>query len=297
MMDPADIRRHLAAYADGELVGPERIAVEAHLRRHPDDVAPVRRWRELRGMVGRMLLNEPVPAGLAERVRAGLAAGRIQARPRWRVYRLGLPGLAVAAAILLAVVVVPRGAEASRPIATEGFAGIYRRCALTHHHDTLGVRGGSSWAEFQPPCDRAALARLRQAAAFPCHPADLSTCGAYHLNGACECAPNPDVRVVHAYFLRTEPDARVISAFVVDQRVRLCTAGGEPCPACTAGQRRYCSGYDGEVTVVAWVSGNRSYVLAGQVDERELVRMADSVAVAALLEAMEQGVVAFAHNR
>lgn len=257
-MTPSEARDLIPAYADGELDAARRTALEGHLAADPGLRAEVQHWQALRRCAQRGISATTVPDGLAERVRARLRAKADVPRRRPRVYRLGLSGLAAAAALVAGVTLWPRGAVA-RPVEARGFADIHRVCALLNHHDTLGVRGGQAQADFAPTDGGVAVARLRTRAAMTGAVPDLSRRG-LQLVGACTCSPCPELRVVHAYF-RSE-QGEIISVFAADGPIALCAAG-RVCPCCTHGERRYRSSCEGEVSVVCATVNNSSFVLVG----------------------------------
>lgn len=266
-MSPADLHQHLAAYADEQLDPNLRGQIETHLADHPADRSEVDRLRALRRSVHRTLNADPVSDTLADRIRAGL-----HARPRAkmvRLYRIGLPGLAVAAAAVLAFSLWPRGAVAT-PVEAAGFVNIYRLCAVSHRHDEYGVRG----AKF-PGC----LTRLQERSGFNCCMPDLSTFGPYEIDGACHCAPVDDIRVVHAFFRRADAPNAVVSIFAVDRRIELMNHG-TACAALRSAKRSFRTATDGDVTLIGWSDGNRSFVLVGQQKQSELERLAEDAAVA-----------------
>ncbi|MEW6198724.1 MAG: zf-HC2 domain-containing protein [Planctomycetota bacterium] len=257
-MTPSEARDLIPAYADGELDAARRNALEGHLAADCDLRLEVQRWQGLRRCTQRGISTTTVPDGLAERVRARLRAEAGRPRYHPRVYRLGLSGLAAAAALVAGVTLWPRGAVA-RPVEARGFADIHRVCALLNHHDTLGVRGGQAQADFAPTDGGVAVARLRTRAAMTGAVPDLSRRG-LQLAGACTCSPCPELRVVHAYF-RSE-QGEIISVFAADGPIALCAAG-RVCPCCTHGERRYRSSCEGEVSVVCATVNNSSFVLVG----------------------------------
>ena len=267
-MTPRDVRQHLAAYADGELPPEARAAIEAALAATPELPAEMARWQALRRALGRTVQSEIVPAGLAGRVRAGLAADDSpSAVPRFgRVYRLGLAGLSAAAVLILALFVWPRDAQATS-LDVRGLAKIHRACAQDHRHDTLGVRGCAP---------RVACQKIKARTGFAGDVPDVSACGEYDLDGACQCSPARGVRAIHIAYRSKQAPERVLSVFAVERALELATAGG-PCPNCTCGQRNYRRGTDADVTLVGWHQNGRSYVLVGPLSEPELVRLADQL--------------------
>ncbi len=269
-MNTSEFQRNLPDYADGELDPELRAEVEARLEDDPQGRAEVERWRALRRCAGRALNSEPVPAGLQERVQTAL---RRRPARHPRVYRLGLPGLAVAAAITLAFFLWPQGVAATSVKACD-FASIHRKCALEHRHDSFNVRGGV----FPQVLDK-----LTEGAGFACCVPNVTACGGYRLDGACRCSPCKDVRVVHVYFRSDDPSQQVVSAFAIDCRVNLCSANGSACPGCEHGQRHYHGGLDGDIAIVCWDEGNQSCVLAaGGMEPQKLVQFAQGVPVAQL---------------
>ena len=266
-MNPSELRKHLPTYADGELEPALRERIESLLESDPASRAELQRWQALRHCAHRAIAEEPLPAGLAELVRNRLAARRRPATGR--ILRLGLPGLAAAAAIVLAVTFWPRGAQAT-PVEAHGFADVYRTCAVAHRHDTFDVRD-------KVPAD--VMAQLREEAAFICNVPDATKCG-FHVDGACECFHGDEgIRVVHVYFRCNKDDTKVISAFATDRRVDMCSEGCQ-CPECAAGRRHYHVAHDDDVTLLAWTDDDRSYVVCSDMNEKTLVRMVDTMEIA-----------------
>lgn len=286
MMDPAGIKARLAEYADGELDPELRAEIEAYLRQDAESRAEVERWQALRAGVRGVLSRETVPTDLAARVRARLAeaaskpadsAPRIRAR-RW--YRLGLPGMAMAAVILLALVMRPTGAQATTVRAAD-FANVYRRCAVAHHHDTLEVRAGVTWEEFHKSKQCGCAASLAKRAAFACSVPDLAADRSYLLEGACECSPSKEFRVVHAYFRCASGPRNVVSVFATDRRIELCADTGKPGRQCTCGCRHYHAAKSDNVTLICWEHDARSYVMCcGLLTEPQLIELADGLGLA-----------------
>jgi len=266
-MNSSEIHKHLAEYADGELDPAHRAEIEAHLAQDADSRAEVARWQALRQSTHRALVSEPVPRGLEDRIRANLRASR-RVRGR-RLYYFGLPGLGVAAAVVLALFLWPRGGAAATNVPVSGFASVYRHCALEHRHDTLNVRGDAgckTLSELQ--------ADTPLAAGLP----DLPSHG-YRLDGACWCGP-PEckqcgARVLHAYFRRSDDPNDVVSAFVISCPIKLCSCNGKPCPGCRRGAAEFRDGTDGDVSLVCWTCQSVSYVLAGRMPQEKLARLAD----------------------
>ncbi len=267
-MTPAEVRQHLAAYADGELPPAVRAEVETALAAAPKLRAEAARWQALRRAVGRTVQSEMVPAELAERIRAGLAANGATppVHPHGRVHRLGLAGLSAAAVLALALFIWPRGAQATS-LDVRGLAKIHRTCAQEHRHDTLRVRGCAPGTACQ---------KIKARAGFAGDVPDATACGEYSLDGACQCSPARGVRAVHIYYRSKQAPERVLSVFAVDRGLELATPGG-PCPRCNCGQRSYRRGTDAGVTLVGWQQDGRSYVLVGPLPEPELVRLADQM--------------------
>ena len=276
-MNRTEARKHLTAYADGELEPELRRQVAAHLETDAESRAEVERWRALRRGIHGVLAREAAPAGLEARVRQRLAPRRR------RIYTLGVPGLA-AAAIALALVFWPRAAAATA-VEAAGFARIHRSCALERRHDSLAVR------DVQPV---AALARLKQEFAFSVCLPDLSGAG-YRLDGACGCGPSSDMRTVHAFYRSAAAPDNVVSVFSIRGKIQLCTCGA-PCADCNCGQRHYHGGADGDVNVVTWDEGPCSYVFCGRLRQDALVRLADGVRLARLPRPTDDPGAVLAHR-
>ncbi len=274
-MNDADFREQLADFADGELGADVRARIEAHLRGHPEDGEIVGRWQALRRAGKRVVEREPVPGDLSDRIRGRLSAERKRpvesAAHRPRVLRLGMFGLAAAAAVVLAFTLWPRESAATS-VEADSFANIYRNCAVAHRHDTFAVRAAL-------PAN--AIAGLREKAEFACRVPDLGGHG-YHLDGACNCSPCENVRVVHAYY-RLDASAgvgnsgdAVLSVFSLDHPVALCK-NGKPCTACPHGNQDFRLATDGQVHLVTWKEGQRSFVVCGEVSHEELSELAEEI--------------------
>jgi hypothetical protein len=266
-MSPSDLRRHLAAYADGGLDPELRAAVEAHLAANPADQAEVEGWQALRRCARRVVSGTPVPPGLTDRIHARLRAGRPVISRSRRIYGIGLSGLAIAAVVILAVVFWPGATR----VEAAGFASVHRRCAVTNRHDAFDLRQA---------VPAQALAELKKKAALACGVPDISQCG-FHVDGACRCPPCQEVGAVHLYFRCNRNESRVVSVFIVDRRIELCQHGSD-CPACSKGERPYHSATDGDVRLICWEDQDRSYVLAGPVAEQDLMKIADDLEMARL---------------
>lgn len=277
-MNPADLRTHLAAYADGELASPALEEVEAHLAKDAGARAEVQKWQALRHSANRAVTNEPVPAELEARIRAGLRKSAPRRSPR--IYRLGYSGLAVAAAVALAFFIWPAGAAATSVKAC-GFAKVYRACAIKKHHDTLNARAGLEWDVFAKLDQNGSFENVRQNADFTCALPDLCTTGTYRLEGGCQCAPADGIRVVHAYFRCTAEPFNVVSVFAVDKRIQLCGEDGSACPGCKAHGREYHTAKDGNVTLVAWDHNDHSYVMCcGRLTREQIIDLSNRLDVA-----------------
>lgn len=94
----------LAAYFDGELAGPDRVAVEAWLATHPDGRAEVEALRQLHAHYDALPVPEPSP----ERWDAAYAAveARLVAPRRNWTWAVVVAGLAAA---VVGVLLLPRG--------------------------------------------------------------------------------------------------------------------------------------------------------------------------------------------
>ncbi len=270
-MTTAEIRNKLADYAAGGLETAERAAIEAALAHDPALRAELQRWQALRAAIGRTLADGAVPAGLADRVRSRLR-GRSAAGSRRRRWVVGLSfsGMAAAAVVTLAFLVWPQTAGATSVEATR-FASAFRRCALGQCHNTLAVKPGGE----------AGSAQLLRCASFECPLPDLTHDGEYVLAGACQCPPDQRVKVVHAIYRSRSPGGDVVSVFAVDRPIALC-ARGKQCAHCPCGSaRRYREAVDGDVTILSWDEGGRTFVAAARMPRAELTHLLDGVKLTA----------------
>lgn len=227
--------------------------------------AEAERWQAVRRCVKRVLDGTPVPAGLAARVRSRLY------RPpaRWwpRLAALGLPGLGLAAGVALALVFWPAGAVAS--VEAGGLAAVFRRCAVERRHDAYGLRAVL-------PAE--ALQQLRQRAALAGGVPDVTACG-FHVDGACNCGPGGPGSALHVYFRCDQSDRRVVSVFVLERPLRLCSRGCA-CAGCAPGGRSYRQAVDGDVTVLSWNEGGRGYAVCARMGAEELAGLLERAGTA-----------------
>jgi anti-sigma factor RsiW len=111
-------KERIHALLDGELPSPAALEVESHVRACPSCAAAYGRLRSLRSALRSEVLAFAPPAGLADRVRAGMAAAR---RPGGR--RFVSPLLALAASLLLGVAIgrflLPASRELSAPLSVQ----------------------------------------------------------------------------------------------------------------------------------------------------------------------------------
>ncbi len=272
-MKQSELQRLLANYADGEVDAQVRADISLHLKGHPEDREAVRRWRGLRRAAHRALNSEAVPAELSKRVR-----GRLRGAPQnpvARIYRLGFPGMAAAAAVLLAVWIWPQGAAATS-VEANYFARHHYESALKIHRDSLDTRHGMSYEDFvalQRGADRAAI---WQNASFRCAVPDLEWCD-YVLHGASEYVPANRAHVVHAYFRCKSAGGAVLSMFVIDRCVRVCQDGKNAC-RCSHGERAYHKAQARGINIISWHENGKTYVLCcGIAEPDELVELADGI--------------------
>jgi hypothetical protein len=267
-----ELRKHLTAYADGELPAELRAKIEALLAADPAAQAEVRWWQDLRRGVRRVLEAEAVPAGLSAAVGA-----RLRPRPRFTrswTFRLGVPGAAAAAILLVVFFLVPRAETTPlTPLTPSSLIRIHDSCAVQGRHDTLGVR--AEHASASPRC-------VKGRAKFACGVPDVSGCGKFRIDGACECSPRPDVRVVHTYFRSDVEPNVIVSAFSVDRPIRFCGSDGSQCRCKPSKVRRYEEGVRENVALLCWQERDRSYVLLARIPAQQLASLADGLQLAAL---------------
>jgi hypothetical protein len=276
-MTPSEIHDKLAAYADGELDPQTRAEIEAALAADPQLRDACNRWRDLRTRVNHVLQAEPVPAGLADRICAGLREQAAAARPVPRIYRLGVPALAAAAVLMLAYVFWPRTPH----IRANYFAEHHLADAVTRHADSLGVRGGVPWDLFKDVDESGSFDTLVRNVSFKCDVPDLGRFD-YRLKGACEYCEH-DLRVVHAYY-RCFADAapgNLVSLFVVDRPIELCCESGHASPCVEVNGHKYFASKFRKCTVVAWVDGHQTFIACcGIATKQQLIDLAESLRVA-----------------
>lgn len=274
-MNCSQAKSHLEVFADGELTGNLQQAVDAHVSTCTTCGDVVGRLQALRRCARRSLEGVAIPAGLADRVVAGLGGARRKAQYRTRA----LVPLAMAAAVLLGVFLWtnPSGTTDTSPplialtVTPADFARIYRNCALDYNHDSEEAKG---------QCPESTRERLSKTLAFRPLMPDLSN-RHFRLAGACRCAPMRDAGALHAYYTTDDPTPTTISFFTLDQPVRL--VGGVPMLAERRLRRSYVQGADDCVNVVTWGEGGASYAVCGLLSAPELCDLAESVNVARLL--------------
>lgn len=273
-MNCSQAKSHLEVFADGELTGNLQQAVEAHVSTCTACRDVVGRLQALRRCARRSLEAVAIPAGLADRVVAGLGGARRKAQYRtW-----ALVPLATAAAVLLGVFLWsnPSGTtNTGQPlialkVTPADFAGVYRNCALDLHHD-------SEQAKNEAPAS--VRERLSKTLAFRPLIPDLSN-RRFRLAGACRDMPMREADALHAYYITDDPTPTTISFFTLNQPVQL--VGGVPMPATRKLRRSYVQGADDCVNVVTWHEGRSSYAVCGLLSARELCDLAESVDVAGL---------------
>ncbi len=278
MTNCSDMRRHLAIYADGELAAELYPAVEAHLAECQKCRTEVERWQVLRRCAQRAIASEVLPPGLEQRLRQRLRSQSQTARRR--LIRFVVPGLAAAAVIVVAVLrYVPGGgggsvALAAVDVSAEDFARVYRKCAVARHHDSHNCRGMSA---------QGARELLARELGFKPLVADLSAHG-YVLEGACECFPVHEVRVIHVHYRSQDTQAQVVSLFSADRRLRL-KACSRCRGKCSHGQaeRSYEVAQAGDVNVLKWNEQQGSFALCSQMEQEQLLELAGSVDFARFL--------------
>jgi anti-sigma factor RsiW len=293
MTHETDIHRLLAEYADGELSAEQRAQVEALLREQPEYATAVERWRALRRSAGRAVHEAAVPAGLAERIRSGLAEAEQPAAahgggPIIRLYRFGAFGLAAAAVLMIAVFMRPDNAGAADGVTVEarGFADVYRNCALQHQHDIFNLNNVTP---------NVRLATLEDRAAVAYDIPDLAKAG-FHVAGACKCPPKPDLPALHVHFRTNEAPPRVVSVFVIDCKMVMCE-DGRPCDRCPHGCRKYLTARQDDLALLSLKYQDHSFVFCGQMPAHELTTLVDDLHVAQLDALREQAHVLAAAER
>lgn len=258
----ADWKGQLAIYADGELDPDRRHELERHLAADDESRRVVERWQALRNAANRVLIAEPIPAGLHERVLDRMRAA--QTAHRYRTYKL-LATFAAAAVIVFAVLSWPdRVAATTVPV--EDFAKIYDHCAVRHGHNSYHACQ-ASYGLLQKKLRHDVNRKVR----LP----NLAPHG-FQISGACKCGPDK-CHSVHVYYVNDTTPRRVISFFAVDRPIHLAC----PCDrkqVCT-GRCTYQSTSVGEVVLLKWDEARTSYLLCGHVGQDELLALADAIRV------------------
>lgn len=293
-MNRSEIGSYLEAYADGELTGAELRRVEAHLAQNPADHAIIDRWRAVRAAAQRGFESEPIPFGLHGRMRDALARD-VEDRGIIRLWPTLGAVAAAAAAIALAFVFGvpgfrsdawnPAGVPVTPVVAAGDLATIYKVSACREKIDCFHVAGMNA---------KEAEATIAAKVPFGVHIPDLSGLG-YRLAGASDCPLKMNIPAVHVYYDRSAADTPqatdpqdVVSFFPMKGRVkvtecsRTCAPGG-----CNKHPKRHysvASNVD-HVTILVWHECAASYAVASALQEDDLVRLVDSVDVAALMPA------------
>jgi len=255
-----------------------RAPVEAHLAECQKCRTEVERWQALRRCAQRAVASEALPAGLEQRLRQRLHTQSRTARRR--LFTFVGTGLAAAAVIMVALLLyLPGGgggavALAAIDVSAEDFAQIYRKCAMAGHRDSHNCRGMSA---------QDATEFLARELGFKPLVADLSAHG-YVLEGACECFPVRDVRMIHVRYRSQDTQDQFVSLFSANRRIRL-----KACSRCRGkcghgqAERSYEVAQAGQVNVLKWDAQRRSFALCSQMEQEELLELAGSVDFARFL--------------
>lgn len=272
-MKPTERNDLLAAYADGELVPDLVRQTEAQLRDDPAGREHVANHIALRKSLTRTLHASTIPAGLEQRIRAQIAGVR-PTQPSVQLLRLSGPGLAIAAALLLAFIFWPASNARSLGIDTAFFAQHHLVSAVSRHLDTLNVRDGVPWERFEPRPDAAQA--IAQNASFPVRLPDLGFAG-YGLYGAAEHRCTSGTCVLQAYF-RCLQSGNYVSLFVVDGCARLGNRNGDPCESCGCAQKQYIATRASALNLLAWEEDGRTFVLCcGVASHDQLMQIANKL--------------------
>ena len=286
-MNRAELKRHLADYADGELAEEFRLEVEARLSEDPAGRAEVTHWQSLRRSAWRGLTAEPLPAGLRERLVERLAAERH--RP-YQVWRIVGRTMAAAAVVFLSVIFTlsrpggPSGMAATR-IAVGDLTHIYHGCACKHRHDSFKLAG-------MMPTQAVSVLSKQPGFDFAIYVPDLSSSG-FRLAGACDCFRKmTGINGVHAWYERKQHEEGqpsrpedVLSFFSIACPVKLCG-----CPKTCSGhcvphqQRKYIVAHAADdTTILKWEEHACSFAVCSVLKPDELIRVVDAVDVAILV--------------
>ena len=286
-MNRAELKQHLADYADGELAEEFRPEVEAHLSENPANQAEVSHWQNLRRSAWRGLMAEPLPAGLHERLVERLAAER---RGSYQVWRMAGTTMAAAAVVLLSVIFTlskpggPNGMVATR-VAVGDLTHVYHGCACAHRHDSFKLAG-------MMPTQAVGVLNKQPDLDFAIYVPNLSSSG-FRLAGACDCLRKmTGINGVHAWYERKQPEEGqpsrpedVLSFFSIACSVKLCG-----CPKTCSGhclphqQRKYIVAHTtDDTTILKWEEHACSFAVCSVLKPKELIRVVDTVDVAALI--------------
>jgi anti-sigma factor RsiW len=267
-MNQKEFEKLKFSYADGELDPQQAAEVEAYLKTSPEARALVEADRQLKASLARSFAKEAVPPGLAHRAFAQLEDKASSRRP-WarRIVPLGI--VTAAAACVVIWVAVP---EARQPKASG--AEVHLAGMIEELHLGCSAAGRNHHCEDLPAGDldtirRVMSEKLQLAVLAP----DLSSKGcAFESANYCSF---PDHRGAHLIYVKDS--SRIpLSVMTVD------SMGGEmPCRCKKPYHGHAYFALHGERTnVVAWDHNGATYVICAELDEADLLEMAEPVRLA-----------------
>lgn len=240
----------LHAYLDGELDADRRLAVEAHLARHPSDRARLESWRAQQAALHRQfdaVLAEPVPAALGE-----LPAFNPAPRP-WR-----LAAMLALVAVMAGSLGWALGQRQAQPV--PALAHLVAPAAFAHR---VYATDPKHPVEFDASRSAQLAAWVSERMHAPIAPPDL-TAGGFRLVGG---RLLPSTNRMAAQFLYEDDAGRRVSLYV--RRADWKATGDE----------FHYRELDG-LGVFYWTRGEMAHALAGRLPRAQLIELAARVQAA-----------------
>lgn len=284
-----EVEHLITAYADGELGAEDRARVETALRVDPGLQREIDQVRELRQAAARSMGRDAAPAALLQRIRADINEASHTQHPAARWYSMPL-GVA-AAALLLAVgtwLTWPRTTDLEQtPVQlaanSDGDAvaidtqfgvptdiAVVAPAALVERHRGCPHKTPKPGARFASMTLADAREEVAADAGFPVLVADLRDSG-WHLAGVSRCqlicqrSATP-IKATHVFYERTGAESLFVSVFSIECRAAFALA--DCAPKQLGGPEAqnmpmYQESISGEVLVVHWQQGERSFAACG----------------------------------